>query len=207
MLDVPLQRVLGDDIGAVYAQIHRDHGVDLRLGEGVERFEGSGRVEAVIGSSGDALPGRPRRRRRRHRAERRARRRRRDRVRQRDRRRRAVPDVGAERVRRRRRRDASRRLLRRIDPHRALPERAEPGPGGGALDARQGRAVPGGPVVLVGPVRRESADARLHLAGRGARSSAAASRIANFIAFYLRGDTSSRRSRSTADATSPRRAG
>jgi 3-phenylpropionate/trans-cinnamate dioxygenase ferredoxin reductase subunit len=52
MLPVPLQRVLGDDIGTVYADIHRDHGVDLRLGEGVERFEGSGRVEAVVGSSG-----------------------------------------------------------------------------------------------------------------------------------------------------------
>ena len=56
MLDVPLQRVLGDDLGATYAQIHRDHGVDLRLGEGVERFEGSDRVEAVIGSSGRRYP-------------------------------------------------------------------------------------------------------------------------------------------------------
>ena len=52
VLNVPLQRVLGDDIGSVYAQIHRDHGVDLRLREGVERFEGSGRVESVVGTSG-----------------------------------------------------------------------------------------------------------------------------------------------------------
>lgn len=56
MLPVPLQRVLGDDIGSVYADIHRDHGVQLHLGEGVERFEGSGRVEAVIGSSGVRYP-------------------------------------------------------------------------------------------------------------------------------------------------------
>ena len=56
MLDVPLARVLGDDLGRVYAQIHSDHGVDLRLGEGVERFEGSGRVEAVTGSSGARYP-------------------------------------------------------------------------------------------------------------------------------------------------------
>jgi 3-phenylpropionate/trans-cinnamate dioxygenase ferredoxin reductase component len=56
VLDVPLKRVLGDDIGALYAQIHRDHGVDVRLGEGVERFEGSGRVEAVVGSSGTRYP-------------------------------------------------------------------------------------------------------------------------------------------------------
>ena len=52
MLDVPLRRVLGEDIGRVYAQIHRDEGVDLRLSEGVERFEGDGHVEAVVGTSG-----------------------------------------------------------------------------------------------------------------------------------------------------------
>jgi 3-phenylpropionate/trans-cinnamate dioxygenase ferredoxin reductase subunit len=52
MLHVPLLRVLGEELGGVYAQIHRDHGVDLRLGEGVERFAGGGRVEAVIGTSG-----------------------------------------------------------------------------------------------------------------------------------------------------------
>jgi 3-phenylpropionate/trans-cinnamate dioxygenase ferredoxin reductase subunit len=56
VLDVPLLRVLGDEIGGVYAQIHRDHGVDLRLGEGVERFDGSGRVEAVVGASGARYP-------------------------------------------------------------------------------------------------------------------------------------------------------
>jgi len=32
MLDVPLLRVLGPELGAAYAAIHRDHGVDLRLG-------------------------------------------------------------------------------------------------------------------------------------------------------------------------------
>jgi 3-phenylpropionate/trans-cinnamate dioxygenase ferredoxin reductase subunit len=52
MLPVPLQRVLGDEIGTVYADVHRDHGVDLRLNEGVDRFEGSGHLEAVVGSSG-----------------------------------------------------------------------------------------------------------------------------------------------------------
>jgi 3-phenylpropionate/trans-cinnamate dioxygenase ferredoxin reductase subunit len=56
VLDVPLLRVLGEEIGGVYAQIHRDHGVDLRLGEGVERFEGGGRVEAVVGTSGRRYP-------------------------------------------------------------------------------------------------------------------------------------------------------
>ena len=56
LLDVPLLRVLGEDIGGVYAQIHSDHGVDLRLGEGVERFEGADRVEAVVGTSGTRYP-------------------------------------------------------------------------------------------------------------------------------------------------------
>ncbi len=52
ILDVPLARVLGDDLGRLYAQLHRDHGVDLRLGEGVDRFEGAGRVSSVVGTSG-----------------------------------------------------------------------------------------------------------------------------------------------------------
>lgn len=56
VLEVPLLRVLGEEIGGVYAQIHRDHGVDLRLGESVERFEGGGRIEAVVGTSGTRYP-------------------------------------------------------------------------------------------------------------------------------------------------------
>ncbi len=56
VLDVPLLRVLGEEIGGVYAQIHRDHGVDVRLGEGVDRFEGAGRVETVVGTSGTRYP-------------------------------------------------------------------------------------------------------------------------------------------------------
>jgi 3-phenylpropionate/trans-cinnamate dioxygenase ferredoxin reductase subunit len=35
----PLVRVLGVEIGRVFADLHRDHGVDLRLGVGVEAFE------------------------------------------------------------------------------------------------------------------------------------------------------------------------
>ncbi|MEX0873717.1 MAG: FAD-dependent oxidoreductase [Actinomycetota bacterium] len=56
IFEVPLQRVLGEDLGGVYAQIHRDHGVDLRLGDVVERFEGTDRVEAVVGSTGTSYP-------------------------------------------------------------------------------------------------------------------------------------------------------
>lgn len=46
-LDVPLERAIGRDIGALTAEIHRDHGVDVRLGVGVDRFAGRGRVERV----------------------------------------------------------------------------------------------------------------------------------------------------------------
>ncbi|MDX6645716.1 MAG: 3-phenylpropionate/trans-cinnamate dioxygenase ferredoxin reductase component [Miltoncostaeaceae bacterium] len=44
---VPLERVLGPEVGRIYAEIHADHGVDLRLGVGVERLEGSAAVEGV----------------------------------------------------------------------------------------------------------------------------------------------------------------
>lgn len=56
LLDLPLVRVLGEQVGRVYAEIHADHGVELRLGEGVERFDGDGRVEAVVGASGRVYP-------------------------------------------------------------------------------------------------------------------------------------------------------
>jgi NADPH-dependent 2,4-dienoyl-CoA reductase/sulfur reductase-like enzyme len=46
-LPVPLERVLGEEMGNVCANLHRAHGVDLRLGVGVEGFEGGSRVEAV----------------------------------------------------------------------------------------------------------------------------------------------------------------
>jgi 3-phenylpropionate/trans-cinnamate dioxygenase ferredoxin reductase subunit len=46
-LDVPLERVLGRQVGDVYAAIHRDHGVELLTGTGVEAIEGAGRAERV----------------------------------------------------------------------------------------------------------------------------------------------------------------
>jgi 3-phenylpropionate/trans-cinnamate dioxygenase ferredoxin reductase subunit len=54
-LAVPLERSLGEVVGRVVEGIHRDHGVDLRLGEGVIAFEGAGRVERVLTRSGGAL--------------------------------------------------------------------------------------------------------------------------------------------------------
>jgi NADPH-dependent 2,4-dienoyl-CoA reductase/sulfur reductase-like enzyme len=46
-LPAPLVRGLGPILGAVCGELHRDHGVDLRLNVGVEGFEGAGRVERV----------------------------------------------------------------------------------------------------------------------------------------------------------------
>ena len=52
----PLHSVLGEEVGGIFAQLHRDHGVDLRTGTGVERFEGSGgRVTGVRTSTGDVV--------------------------------------------------------------------------------------------------------------------------------------------------------
>ena len=53
--EVPLGRALGQEMGNIYADIHRDHGVDLRLGQGVERIEGTGRVERVIATAGATI--------------------------------------------------------------------------------------------------------------------------------------------------------
>jgi 3-phenylpropionate/trans-cinnamate dioxygenase ferredoxin reductase subunit len=55
-LAVPLQRVLGDEIGGVFARLHADHGVDLRLGTGIAEFQGSGSVDTVVLSDGDRVP-------------------------------------------------------------------------------------------------------------------------------------------------------
>ncbi|MEX2194244.1 MAG: FAD-dependent oxidoreductase [Thermoleophilaceae bacterium] len=52
---VPLERVLGAEVGAVYRDIHADHGIQLLLGTGVEAFEGDAAVERVRTSDGREL--------------------------------------------------------------------------------------------------------------------------------------------------------
>jgi len=54
-LDVPLERVLGTEVGAAYRDIHTDHGVQMLMGTGVEAFEGATSVERVRTSDGRAL--------------------------------------------------------------------------------------------------------------------------------------------------------
>jgi 3-phenylpropionate/trans-cinnamate dioxygenase ferredoxin reductase subunit len=52
---VPLARVLGEEVGTVLADIHRDNGVDLVLGDSVAAFEGGKRVERVRTKNGRLL--------------------------------------------------------------------------------------------------------------------------------------------------------
>ena len=54
-LPTPLGRVLGDEMGRVCAEVHRDHGVDLRTSVGVDRIEGDRRVERVALTDGSII--------------------------------------------------------------------------------------------------------------------------------------------------------
>jgi 3-phenylpropionate/trans-cinnamate dioxygenase ferredoxin reductase component len=54
-LGVPLERVLGVEVGTVYRDIHTDHGTKLLMGVGVEAFEGGTAVERVRTSDGRVL--------------------------------------------------------------------------------------------------------------------------------------------------------
>ena len=52
---VPLERVLGTELGAIYRDVHTDHGVQMLLGTGIEAFEGSQAVARVRTSDGREL--------------------------------------------------------------------------------------------------------------------------------------------------------
>jgi 3-phenylpropionate/trans-cinnamate dioxygenase ferredoxin reductase subunit len=54
-LSVPLERALGAELGAVYREIHTDHGTKMLMETGVEAFEGDKAVERVRTSSGREL--------------------------------------------------------------------------------------------------------------------------------------------------------
>ena len=51
----PLLGVVGEQIGATFAALHRDHGVDLRLGVGVKGFAGEGMASSVLIKSGHSI--------------------------------------------------------------------------------------------------------------------------------------------------------
>lgn len=52
----PLERVLGGEIGALFAAIHRANGVELLAGDQVVAFEGIERLEAVTTAGGVRVP-------------------------------------------------------------------------------------------------------------------------------------------------------
>jgi len=53
---LPLQRVLGDEVATIFADLHRQHGVDLRFGTGVQEILGEGQVSSVLLSDGTEVP-------------------------------------------------------------------------------------------------------------------------------------------------------
>jgi 3-phenylpropionate/trans-cinnamate dioxygenase ferredoxin reductase subunit len=54
---VPLERVLGREVGATFLALHAEHGVELHMGTGVEAFRGHGSVEEVVLSDGTSVLG------------------------------------------------------------------------------------------------------------------------------------------------------
>jgi 3-phenylpropionate/trans-cinnamate dioxygenase ferredoxin reductase subunit len=54
-LELPNERIFGPEIGAFYRDVHANHGVKLMLGDGVEGFEGAGRLERVKTTSGQQI--------------------------------------------------------------------------------------------------------------------------------------------------------
>jgi NADPH-dependent 2,4-dienoyl-CoA reductase/sulfur reductase-like enzyme len=55
VLEQPMIRGLGARIGGLMADLHREKGVDVRLGVGVRAIEGEGRVERVVLGDGTAV--------------------------------------------------------------------------------------------------------------------------------------------------------
>lgn len=53
---VPLERQLGPEIGAVYYNLHAEHGVEMHFAVGVQQLAGAGKVEEVHLSDGTVLP-------------------------------------------------------------------------------------------------------------------------------------------------------
>jgi 3-phenylpropionate/trans-cinnamate dioxygenase ferredoxin reductase subunit len=53
---VPLERVLGVEVGGIYRDLHTDHGVSMLMGSAVASFHGTGQVDAVRTTDGLSIP-------------------------------------------------------------------------------------------------------------------------------------------------------
>ena len=53
---VPLHRILGDEIGEVFRGLHADHGVTLRLGNGLAGSAVASAVEEIVLGDGSTEP-------------------------------------------------------------------------------------------------------------------------------------------------------
>jgi 3-phenylpropionate/trans-cinnamate dioxygenase ferredoxin reductase component len=56
LADLPLQRVLGPEVGRFYRDLHADHGVEMHFGVATCSLVGSGSVEGVRLADGNTLP-------------------------------------------------------------------------------------------------------------------------------------------------------
>lgn len=54
-LNVPYETILGEEVGSFYRDVHASHGVRLLLGQGVETFEGQGRLERLLTTAGETV--------------------------------------------------------------------------------------------------------------------------------------------------------
>ena len=52
MATLPLERVLGPEVGQIYLDVHRDHGIEFLPETTVDRFEGEGSLERVLTRDG-----------------------------------------------------------------------------------------------------------------------------------------------------------
>jgi len=55
MASLPLERVLGPQVGQIYLDLHRDHGVEFLPETRVELFDGDGSVERVVTKDGASI--------------------------------------------------------------------------------------------------------------------------------------------------------
>ena len=55
MQDRVMKRVVSPQVSRIYERVHREHGVDLRLNAGIERFIGTGRVTGLRLASGEQI--------------------------------------------------------------------------------------------------------------------------------------------------------